>query len=42
MVCDLFCNCNAFFLLDIIILNRVILFETRCTLRPRNYVHATK
>jgi len=31
IVCNLFCNCNTFSLLDIIILNRVILFETRCT-----------
>ena len=30
IVCNLFCNCNTFSLLDIIIWNRVILFETRC------------
>ena len=28
IVCNLFCNCNTFSLLDIIIRNRVILFET--------------
>ena len=30
IVYNLFCNCNTFSLLDIIIWNRVILFETRC------------
>ena len=30
MVCNLFCNCNTFSLLDMIIWSRVILFETPC------------
>jgi hypothetical protein len=50
IVCNLFCNCNTFSILDIIIWNRAILFETPCILNstrtPRNWscpiTYATK
>ena len=44
IVCNLFCNCNTFSLLDIIIWNRVILFETRCMIlctNSENWLHVS-